>query len=347
MRIVVRECNMFDFRSDTVTQPTEKMRAAMATAEVGDDVFGDDPTINRLENVAAERYGFDAALFCSSGTQANLLAIMAHCERGDEYICGQNAHNYRWEGGGAAVLASVQPQPIQNEADGSICLGAIKANIKPLDDHHARTKLLSLENTIGGKVLPLEYLAQAQALAFEHGLRIHLDGARVFNAAVKLDVDVSEITQYFDSVSICLSKGLAAPVGSLLLGSESLIRSARRWRKMLGGGMRQAGIIAAAGIIALDEQIPQLAEDHANTQYLAEQLLTIPEFSFELESVQTNMIFTQYSGNDVKGLVAHLRDHDIIISTSNAIRFVVHKDIPKAAIDLLIREIKQFHSHKK
>ena len=172
---------MIDFRSDTVTQPTAAMRSAMANAAVGDDVFGDDPTVNQLEELAAERYGFDAAIFCSSGTQANLLAIMAHCERGDEYICGQDAHNYRWEGGGAAVLGSVQPQPIANQADGTICLDAIRVNIKPLDDHHARTKLISLENTIGGKVLPLAYLAEAQALAFEHGLRIHLDGARLLD----------------------------------------------------------------------------------------------------------------------------------------------------------------------
>lgn len=335
---------MFDFRSDTVTQPTAAMRKAMATAEVGDDVYGDDPTVNKLEAMAAERYGFDAAIFCSSGTQANLLAIMAHCQRGDEYICGQNAHNYRWEGGGAAVLGSVQPQPIANEPDGSICLQAIRDNIKPDDDHHAKTKLLSLENTIGGKVLPLEYLAQAQALAFEHGLRIHLDGARVFNAAIKLNVDVNEITQYFDSVSICLSKGLAAPVGSLLLGSTSLIRTARRWRKMLGGGMRQAGILAAAGILALDEQVDKLAIDHENTQYLAQQLLTLPEFTFDLDSVQTNMIFTQYSGEDGKALSAYLRTKGIIISASNAIRFVVHQDISVAAIDLLIAEIKHFHS---
>lgn len=335
---------MFDFRSDTVTQPTTAMRNAMATAVVGDDVYGDDPTVNKLEAMAAERYGFDAAIFCSSGTQANLLAIMAHCQRGDEYICGQNAHNYRWEGGGAAVLGSVQPQPIANEPDGSICLQAIRDNIKPDDAHHAKTKLLSLENTIGGKVLPLEYLAQAQALAFEHGLRIHLDGARVFNAAVKLNVDASEITQYFDSASICLSKGLAAPVGSLLLGSESLIRSARRWRKVLGGGMRQAGILAAAGILALDEQVDKLAIDHDNTQYLAQQLLTLPEFTFDLNSVQTNMIFTQYTGKDGKALAAYLRTKGIIISASSAIRFVVHQDITVDAIDLLIAEIKHFHA---
>jgi threonine aldolase len=334
---------MFDFRSDTVTQPTANMRQAMANAVVGDDVYGDDPTVNKLEQMAADRYGFDAAIFCSSGTQANLLAIMAHCGRGDEYICGQDAHNYRWEGGGAAVLGSVQPQPLANQADGSISLDAIRANIKPEDDHHAKTKLLSLENTIGGKVLPLDYLAQAQALAFQHGLRIHLDGARVFNAAVKLNVDVTEITQYFDSVSICLSKGLAAPVGSLLLGSTALIRSARRWRKVLGGGMRQAGFLAAAGILALDEQVDQLAIDHQNTQYLAQQLLNLDAFKFELASVQTNMIFTQYTGSDPKALATFLRTKGIIISASSAIRFVVHKDITSAAIDLLIAEIQHFH----
>lgn len=334
---------MYDFRSDTVTKPTNAMREAMLTAEVGDDVYGDDPTVNRLEKLAAERYGFDAAIFCASGTQANLLAIMSHCERGDEYICGQDAHNYRWEGGGAAVLGSVQPQPIVNEADGSISLEAIKANIKPIDDHHTRTKLLSLENTIGGKVLPLSYLASAQALAFEHGLRIHLDGARVFNAAVKLDVDVNEILQYFDSVSICLSKGLAAPVGSILLGSEKLVRNARRWRKVLGGGMRQVGILAAAGIIALDEQVSALAVDHQNTQYLAEQLNLLPEFKFDIGAVQTNMIFTEYTGKDPKQLAHYLREKGFIISASNRIRFVVHKDISRTAIDLLIQEIQNYH----
>ncbi|MFT5881224.1 MAG: threonine aldolase [Moritella sp.] len=334
---------MFDFRSDTVTQPTANMRQAMANAIVGDDVYGDDPTVNKLEKMAADRYEFDAAIFCSSGTQANLLAIMAHCGRGDEYICGQDAHNYRWEGGGAAVLGSVQPQPLANQADGSISLDAIRANIKPEDDHHAKTKLLSLENTIGGKVLPLNYLAQAQALAFQHGLRIHLDGARVFNAAVKLNVDVTEITQYFDSVSICLSKGLAAPVGSLLLGTTALIRSARRWRKVLGGGMRQAGFLAAAGILALDEQVDQLAIDHQNTQYLAQQLLSLAEFKFELASVQTNMIFSQYTGSDPKALATFLRTKGIIISASSAIRFVVHKDITSTAIDLLVAEIQHFH----
>ena len=335
---------MIDFRSDTVTQPTAAMRSAMANAAVGDDVFGDDPTVNQLEELAAERYGFDAAIFCSSGTQANLLAIMAHCERGDEYICGQDAHNYRWEGGGAAVLGSVQPQPIANQADGTICLDAIRVNIKPLDDHHARTKLISLENTIGGKVLPLAYLAEAQALAFEHGLRIHLDGARLFNAAVKLEVDAQEITQYFDSVSICLSKGLGAPVGSLLLGSETLIKKARRWRKVLGGGMRQVGILAAAGIVALDEQITQLTLDHQHTQYLAQQLLTLEQFSFDLGSVQTNMIFSRYNGNNAVALAQYLRTKGIIISSSGAaLRFVVHKDISMADIDLLITEIKNFH----
>lgn len=334
---------MFDFRSDTVTLPTAQMRRAMADAEVGDDVYGDDPTVNRLEALAADRYGFDAALFCSSGTQANLLAIMAHCERGDEYICGQAAHNYRWEGGGAAVLGSVQPQPIMNQPDGTISLDDIRANIKPADYHHARTKLISIENTIGGKVLPLNYLAEVQSLAFEHGLRVHLDGARVFNAAVKLDVDLTAITQYFDSVSICLSKGLAAPVGSLLLGSGALIAKARRWRKVLGGGMRQAGILAAAGIIALDEQVEGLKQDHANAIYLAEKLNAMNEFTVDLGAVQTNMVFCRYSGHDPKALAAYLRQQRLIISAGSDMRLVVHKDITAAGIDLLITEIEKYH----
>lgn len=333
---------MFDFRSDTVTQPTAEMRNAMAEAKVGDDVFGDDPTVNALESETAERYGFDAAIFCSSGTQANLLAIMAHCDRGDEYICGQDAHNFRWEGGGAAVLGSVQPQPIANEADGSICLQKVKANIKPDDDHHAKTKLLSIENTIGGKVLPLEYLAKAQALAFEHGLRIHLDGARVFNAAVKQGVDASVILQHFDSASICLSKGLCAPVGSLLLGSEPFIRRARRWRKMLGGGMRQVGILAAAGRVALDKQIDKLAVDHENTAYLADKLSSIDAFVFDINAVQTNMIFTTYRGENPKALADYLLGKNIRISANAANRFVVHQDITRDAIDLLVAELREY-----
>ena len=279
---------MIDFRSDTVTQPTAAMRRAMAEAPVGDDVYGDDPTVNHLQDMAAEMFGFDGALFVSSGTQANLLALMSHCDRGDEYLCGQQAHNYKFEGGGAAVLGSIQPQPLNNQLDGSILLADVEAAIKPDDIHFARTRLLSLENTIGGKVLPQEYLSQAQALAFNRGLKIHLDGARVANAAVAQNIDIADITQYFDSVSICLSKGLCAPIGSILLGDERLIAKATRWRKMLGGGMRQAGIIAAAAELALTEQVDRLAEDHHHAKLLAEALYQFDEFEVDIKAVQTN-----------------------------------------------------------
>lgn len=333
---------MIDFRSDTVTMPTEAMRKAMATAEVGDDVYGDDPTVNRLEAMAAEMYGFDGALFTSSGTQANLLALMSHCERGDEYICGQQAHNYKFEGGGAAVLGSIQPQPLNNQDDGSILLSDIKGAIKPDDVHFANTRLVSLENTIGGKVLPQSYIAEAQQLAFNHGLKIHLDGARVANAAVAQNIAISEITQYFDSVSICLSKGLCAPVGSILLGDERLIGKARRWRKMLGGGMRQAGILAAAAGLAITDQVERLAVDHDNARYLAEQLSMLTEFSVDLPSVQTNMVFAHVNdGIDISSLVVKLKQSGILISSGSTLRLVTHADISRADIDTFIGELKR------
>jgi threonine aldolase len=239
-----------DLRSDTVTQPTAAMRAAMAAAEVGDDVFGDDPTVNRLQATLAERLGFEAGLFMTSGTQSNLCALMAHCGRGDEVILGQNAHTYRYEAGGVAVLGSIQPQPLEHAPDGSIPLEKIGAAIKPDDMHFARTRLLALENTIGGKAVPLAYCRQATGLAREHGLATHLDGARFFNATTALGCTERELAAGFDSISICLSKGLGAPVGSVLVGSRALIDKARRVRKMLGGGLRQAGVLAAAGLYA-------------------------------------------------------------------------------------------------
>ena len=337
---------MIDFRSDTVTMPTPAMREAMANAEVGDDVYGDDPSVNRLEAVSAEMYGFDAALFTSSGTQANLLALMSHCDRGDEYICGQQAHNYKFEGGGAAVLGSIQPQPLLNQGDGSILLSDVKAAIKPDDLHFAKTRLLSLENTIGGKILPQEYIAQAQKMAFEHGLKIHLDGARVANAAVAQNIAISDITQYFDSVSICLSKGLCAPVGSILLGDERLIKKARRWRKMLGGGMRQVGILAAAASLAITDQVERLAIDHNNARYLAEQLSSVEELNVDLSLVQTNMVYAQITeGVDIAALAANLKVSGILISPSSKIRLVTHADISRNDIDVFIRELK--HHFKK
>ncbi|MCG9648017.1 low-specificity L-threonine aldolase [Vibrio brasiliensis] len=329
-----------DFRSDTVTKPTEAMRKAMSEALVGDDVYGDDPTVNELEQWAAERHGFEAALFTTSGTQANLLGLMAHCQRGDEYLCGQQAHNYKYEAGGAAVLGSIQPQPIENNPDGTLDFDKLAAAIKPDDSHFARTKLLSLENTINGKVLPLSYLAEAREFVNENGLLLHLDGARVYNAAVALDVDVKEIARYFDSMTICLSKGLAAPIGSLLLGSHEFIARARRLRKMVGGGMRQAGILAAAGKLALTEQVEQLKTDHANAKRLAEGLSKINGYHVKPELVQTNIVFAKLEPTiDIKQVAAKLSDDGITISPGNPIRFVTHKDVTSEDIDTLLAKL--------
>ncbi|MCH1931564.1 low-specificity L-threonine aldolase [Shewanella sp. A25] len=332
---------MIDLRSDTVTQPTPAMRLAMSRAEVGDDVYGDDPTVNSLQEMAAEMFGFESALFTASGTQANLLALMAHCDRGDEYLCGQQAHNYKFEGGGAAVLGSIQPQPLTNQADGTIALTDITAAIKPDDIHFARTRLLSLENTIGGKVLPQAYLADAQSLAFNRNLKIHLDGARVANAAVAQGINISDITAHFDSVSICLSKGLCAPVGSLLLGDERLINKAIRWRKMLGGGMRQAGILAAAGKLALTEQVQRLGEDHENAAYFASKLSEFSEFEIDLAAVQTNMVFANLAAHiDAHALAKRCREAGIIISPGQSLRFVTHKDVSRQDLDKVLSVFK-------
>ncbi len=333
---------MIDFRSDTVTHPTKAMRSAMAEALVGDDVYGDDPTVNKLEALAAEMLGFEAAVFTCSGTQANLLALMAHCGRGDEYICGQQAHNYKFEGGGAAVLGSIQPQPIDNNPDGTLDLAKVANAIKVDDIHFAKTRLLSLENTINGKVLPKEYLAQAQALCFDKNLRLHLDGARAFNAAVKSGVPISEITQYFDSVSICLSKGLCAPVGSILVGSEELINSARRWRKVCGGAMRQAGILAAAGILALEQQVDRLAQDHEHALDLANLLAGIDELDVNPDWVQTNMVFAKPVGLDANQLSAYLKTKGILASPGNPMRFVTHAGVDSSSAKTLVNEIKSF-----
>ncbi|ANQ19346.1 low-specificity L-threonine aldolase [Vibrio natriegens] len=330
-----------DFRSDTVTQPTQAMREAMFTAPVGDDVYGDDPTVNELEQYAAELAGFEAALFTTSGTQANLLGLMAHCERGDEYLCGQQAHNYKYEAGGAAVLGSIQPQPIENNPDGTLPFDKLAAAIKPDDMHFARTRLLSLENTINGKVLPLTYLAEAREFVNQHNLKLHLDGARVFNAAVALDVPVKEISQYFDSMTICLSKGLCAPVGSLLLGSKEYIAKARRLRKMVGGGMRQAGILAAAGKLAITEQVLQLKQDHINAKTLAQGLAELPEFSVNPDLVQTNIVFAKLDPQvDIVSIAEKLKQQDIIITPGNPIRFVTHKDISEQDVATFLSALK-------
>ena len=330
-----------DLRSDTVTKPSVEMRRAMMEAEVGDDVYGEDPTVNRLEHLAADMLETEAALFCTSGTQSNLLALMAHCQRGDEYIVGQYAHTYRYEGGGAAVLGSIQPQPLDFEEDGTLDLKKISRAIKPDDSHFARTKLLCLENTHMGKVLPLSYLKEARKLADGKGLLMHLDGARVFNAAVKQGVDVREITQYFDTISCCLSKGLGAPVGSVLCGPKAQIKKARRWRKLLGGGMRQAGILAAAGIYALTHHIERLKEDHENALALAKGLASIDGLEISPESVQTNILFVDIK-TDMDRLCSFLKEKGVIIDTSKHLRLVTHLDISAKDVDYTIESFKQF-----
>jgi len=282
-----------DLRSDTVTRPTPAMRAAMADAPLGDDVFGDDTSVNELQQKIANLLGFEAALFVPSGTQSNLCAILSHCQRGDEYIVGQMAHCYRWEGGGAAVLGSVQPQPLAHAPDGTLPLAAVEAAIKPDDPHFARSRLLALENTLGGRLLPFDYLVQATKLARQRGLARHLDGARLFNAAVALGAPATTLTQHADSVMFCLSKGLGAPVGSMLCGEAELIDEARRYRKMVGGGMRQAGVIAAAGLIALEHMIERLEDDHVNARRLASGLANLPGLTLENPEPQTNMVYLQ------------------------------------------------------
>ncbi len=314
-----------DLRSDTVTQPTAAMRAAMAAAEVGDDVFGDDPTVNALQERVAAMLGKEAALFTPTGTQSNLCGLMAHCQRGDEYLVGQMAHTYRWEGGGAAVLGSIQPQPLPQQADGSIALTDIEANVKPDDAHFARTRLLALENTWGGQVLPQAYVEQATALARRKGLATHLDGARLFNAAVASGMPVRELAQSFDSVSVCFSKGLGAPVGSALVGSKELIQRAHRIRKMLGGGMRQAGVLAAAALHALDHHVERLADDHAHARALAEGLRGLPGVT--VQPPQTNIVFVDLAPEKAPGVVERLRAAGVLCTGLYRLRFVTHLDV--------------------
>ena len=340
-----------DLRSDTVTQPTADMRNAMASAPLGDDVFGDDPSVNALQEKISALLGFEAALFVPTGTQSNLCAILSHCQRGDEYIVGQFAHCYRWEGGGAAVFGSVQPQPLQHQADGTLRLEDIEAAIKPDDAHFARTRLLALENTLGGKLLPFEYLQHATHLAKSKGLSTHLDGARLFNAATAqatvTGADVREearrIAGCFDSVSVCLSKGLGAPVGSVLCGSRTFVASAHRIRKMAGGGMRQAGVLAAAGTYALDYHVDRLAQDHALARRLAEGLAEVP--GLQMEAPQTNILFVDLVGSAKERsaeLLQYLKTHGILATGLYRLRFVTHLDVDAVGIDRAIAAITGF-----
>jgi len=281
-----------DLRSDTVTHPTPAMREAMYRAEVGDDVFGEDPTVNRLEHMAAERMGKQAALFVASGTMGNLVALLTHCGRGDEVILGDHSHTFLFEQGGMAALGGITPRPIPNQADGTLRLEDVAAAIRPDDAHFPRTRLVCLENThnvCNGLPLTAEYTAQVAQVAHGHGLRLHVDGARILNAAAALRVEARELVREADSVTFCLSKGLCAPVGSLLCGDAPFIAEARRSRKVVGGGMRQAGILAAAGIVALEQIAPRLAEDHARARRLAEGLAEIP--GVEVGPAVTNILY--------------------------------------------------------
>ena len=330
----------YDFRSDTVTKPSAGMRAAMAEAEVGDDVFGDDPTVNRLEQRMAAMLAKDAAIFVPSGTQSNLLALMSHCGRGDEFIAGQNAHLYSHEAGGAAVLGSIQPQPIAHQADGTLDLGDIEAAIKPDDNHYARTRVIALENTFGGKVLPVDYMAQVADLARRHGLGFHLDGARAFNAVVALGTDIKSFAAPFDSVSICLSKGLGAPVGSVLIGRQDLIDTARRHRKMLGGGMRQSGILAAAGLYALDHNIERLGDDHRRARRLAEGLAAFP--SLKVVMPDTNIVFVDVEDRLGSKFTDFLQARGVGMMGYGRQRWVTHMDVSDDDVDGALTEVAAF-----
>ena len=328
-----------DLRSDTVTRPTAAMWDAMRVAELGDDVFGDHPTVNALQARIAAELGFEAALFMPTGTQSNLCALMSHCQRGDEYIVGQMAHTYRWEGGGAAVLGSIQPQPLPNQPDGSLALADIEAAIKPDDAHYARTRLLTLENTWGGQVVPLPYIEAATALARSRGLATHLDGARLFNAAVASGLPAREIARHFDSVSVCFSKGLGTPAGSALCGSRALIASAHRWRKMAGGGMRQSGVLAAAALHALDHHVQRLAVDHANARRLADGLRGLPGVS--VTAPQTNIVFVELVPEKAAGAVERLRQRGVLATGLYRLRLVTHLDVSAGEIDRAVQVLRE------
>lgn len=335
---------IIDLRSDTVTLPSAEMRRAMAAAEVGDDVYGEDPTVNRLERLAAEMTATEAALFVPSGTQGNLLALLAHCQRGDEYIAGQQAHNYRYEAGGAAVVGGIQPQPLEFSADGSLDLLLVEKFIKPNDYHFARTRLLSLENTQAGKALPPAYLAEARHFVDRHGLGLHLDGARAFNAAVFHRQSIADVVRPFDTASLCLSKGLGAPIGSVLCGKKRLIEEARRWRKMLGGGMRQAGVLAAAGIYALENNVERLRQDHQNAELLAGLLGKIDGLAVRREANQTNMVFLDMQAETALRLKEYLAEKQIRIGSGQTVRLVTHLDLTNEDVERAAAEINRFFS---
>lgn len=334
---------LVDMRSDTVTQPTEAMRAAMLSAPVGDDVYGDDPTVNELQDRAARLLGKEAALFMVSGTQSNLAAMLAHCQRGEEILCGADYHVFIDEAGGASVLGGIMFAPMLMNADGSLDPETIKRTIKPDDEHCPISRMLSLENTWQGKVQPLSAIANAARCAREHGLLVHLDGARMMNAVIRLGIKPGDLVADVDTVSLCLSKGLGAPAGTILAGPKSFIRRAHRIRKLVGGGMRQSGVLAAAGLYALDHHFERLAIDHENALRLAEQLASIPGVTTDPGAVETNMVFVDFA----KGAGICLRDHlaakgILIVADSDHVRLVTHLDCGVLEVDTLVAEVRHF-----
>jgi threonine aldolase len=340
---------VIDLRSDTVTKPTPAMRKAMAEAEVGDDVFGDDPTVNRLQTVAAEKLGKEAALFVPSGTMGNLAAVLSHCRRGDEIILGDQCHTAMYEAGGVAALGGVHPRTIVTRPDGTLPLEEVEAAIRPDDVHFPITRLICLENThnrCGGVVLTADYTRQVGELAREHGLRLHLDGARIFNAAAATATSAKDLAAPADSITFCLSKALCAPVGSVLCGDGEFIRKARRARKQLGGGMRQAGVLAAAGLVALETMADRLGEDHERARRLAEGLRTVPGMSLEVDPPPTNMVYFRLSldaaidGGELEQALA--RENILIHAVGpRRIRLVVHYWVDDEAVDRAVDAIRR------
>lgn len=332
---------IIELRSDTFTTPSQQMKEYMFDAQVGDDVYGEDPSVNALEEKLAKLTNKESALFAASGTQANLLAMLSHCQRGEEYICGQDSHIFKYEGGGASVLGGISAQPIEFEDDGTLDLIKVNKKIKPDNFHYAITKLLCLENTHNGKVLPLSYLQEARKFTQDKNLLLHLDGARVFNAVTALGIDIKDISACFDSINICISKGLGAPVGSVLVGSKEFINKARRYRKMIGGGLRQSGYLAAACSYAIDNNIKDLEKDHIHAKKLALELSKIDEI--KILSNNTNMVFIELLDKNVDVFINNLKNKGINISgTYNELRLVTHRDVSSEDIEYVIKAFKEF-----
>jgi len=330
-----------DLRSDTVTQPTPAMREAMASAATGDDVYGEDPSVNALEERVAGLFNKDAAILCTSGTQSNLLALLSQCQRGEEYLVGEEYHTYRYEAGGAAVLGGIVQQTVSVQADGTLDLERLASKVKPADPHFPITRLLSLENTHTGKVMPPAFIAAASTFVNQHNLRLHLDGARLFNAHIQSGQSITAMTAPFHSVSVCFSKGLGAPIGSMLVADAETIHKARRWRKMLGGGMRQAGIVAAALDYALDHHVQRLADDHQCAQQLANALRTAIATQkiqgVTVEPAVTNMVYVQFDQPGIaKQVSEYCRSHGIFVPASARMRLVTHLDVTSAYIDFIV-----------